>query len=73
MSNRKLDGRVAVVTWATKRLFSAAKRGVWPWIDILVNRARAYEFFPREEITGEHFHKHFRVEVLGLLLATCPD
>jgi 3-oxoacyl-[acyl-carrier protein] reductase len=72
MSNRKPDGRVAVVTWATKRLFSAAKKASGR-IDILVNRARAYEFSLREEITEEHFHKHFDVEVLGLLLATCPD
>jgi 3-oxoacyl-[acyl-carrier protein] reductase len=72
MSNRKLDGRVAVVTGATKRLISAAKKAPGR-NDILVNRAGAYEFSPREEITEEHFHKHFDVEVLGLLLATCPD
>jgi 3-oxoacyl-[acyl-carrier protein] reductase len=72
MRNGTLDGRVAVVTWATKRLFSAAKKASGR-IDILVNRAPVYEFSPREEITEEHFHKHFDVEVLGLLLATCPD
>ncbi len=29
-----------------------------------------YEFAPIEEITEEHFHKHFNVNVLGLLLTT---
>ena len=72
MNSRKLYGRVAVVTAATKRLFWAAKERPGR-IDILVNRAAVYEFSSREEITEEHFHEHFDVEVLGLLLATCPD
>jgi 3-oxoacyl-[acyl-carrier protein] reductase len=42
-------------------------------IDILVNRARVYQFSRLEEISDEHCQKHFDVEVLGLLLATCPD
>jgi 3-oxoacyl-[acyl-carrier protein] reductase len=39
-------------------------------LDILVNNSGVYEFSPLEEITEEHFHKHFNVNVLGLLLTT---
>jgi 3-oxoacyl-[acyl-carrier protein] reductase len=39
-------------------------------IDVLVNNAGVYEFGPLENITPEHFHKQFNVNVLGLLLTT---
>ncbi|RYX85247.1 glucose 1-dehydrogenase [bacterium] len=39
-------------------------------LDILVNNSGIYEFSPLEEITEEHFHKQFNVNVLGLLLTT---
>ena len=39
-------------------------------IDILVNNAGVYEFAPLDGITPEHFHKHFDLNVLGLLLAS---
>jgi 3-oxoacyl-[acyl-carrier protein] reductase len=39
-------------------------------IDVLVNNAGVYEFAPLDGITPEHFHKHFDVNVLGLLLAS---
>lgn len=39
-------------------------------VDILVNNAGIYEFAPVEEITAEHFHKMFDLNVLGLLLVT---
>ena len=39
-------------------------------LDILVNNAGIYDWSPIEEITEEQFHKHFDVNVLGLLLAT---
>ena len=39
-------------------------------IDILINNAGVYEFSPLQEITEEHFHKHFNVNVLGLLLTS---
>jgi 3-oxoacyl-[acyl-carrier protein] reductase len=39
-------------------------------IDILVNNAGIYEFGPLEQVTPEHFHKQFNLNVLGLLLAT---
>lgn len=39
-------------------------------LDILVNNSGVYAFSPIEEITEEHFHQHFNVNVLGLLLVT---
>jgi 3-oxoacyl-[acyl-carrier protein] reductase len=39
-------------------------------IDVLVNNAGIYEFGPLEQITPEHFHKQFNLNVLGLLLVT---
>lgn len=52
-----------------KRLFSATKEA-FGRLDILVNNAGIYEFAPLEDITPEHFHKHFDLNVLGLLLAS---
>jgi len=39
-------------------------------IDVLVNNAGVYEFGPLEQITPQHFHKQFDLNVLGLLLVT---
>jgi 3-oxoacyl-[acyl-carrier protein] reductase len=39
-------------------------------LDILVNNSGVYEFAPLEEITEDHYHKQFNVNVLGLLLTT---
>jgi 3-oxoacyl-[acyl-carrier protein] reductase len=39
-------------------------------IDILVNNAGLYEFADLDGITPEHFHKHFDLNVLGLLLVS---
>ena len=39
-------------------------------LDILVNNSGVYDFKPLEEITEEHFHRIFNVNVLGLLLTT---
>jgi 3-oxoacyl-[acyl-carrier protein] reductase len=52
-----------------KRLFEQAKQA-FGRLDILVNNAGIYEMLPLEEITAEHFHKHFDLNVLGLVLAT---
>jgi 3-oxoacyl-[acyl-carrier protein] reductase len=52
-----------------ERLFAKAKQAFGK-IDILVNNAGVYDWSPLEEITEEQFHKHFDVNVLGLLLAT---
>jgi 3-oxoacyl-[acyl-carrier protein] reductase len=50
-------------------LFSEARRS-FGRLDILVNNAGVYEFSPLEGATEEHFHKHFNVNVLGLLFTT---
>ncbi|OYV04843.1 MAG: oxidoreductase [Verrucomicrobiales bacterium VVV1] len=39
-------------------------------LDILVNNAGIYEMLPLEEVTAEHFHRQFDLNVLGLLLTT---
>jgi 3-oxoacyl-[acyl-carrier protein] reductase len=51
------------------RLFAETKKA-FGTVDILVNNAGVYEFLPLEKITEEHFHRHFNVNVLGLLLTT---
>src|SRR4029450_12051491 len=52
-----------------ERLFSETKKA-YGRLDILVNNAGVYEFAPLENVTEELFHKHFNVNVLGLLLTT---
>ncbi|MGF6531828.1 3-oxoacyl-[acyl-carrier protein] reductase [Paraburkholderia sp. GAS206C] len=39
-------------------------------LDVLVNNSGVYDFAPVEQITEEHFDKHFNVNVRGLLLIT---
>jgi 3-oxoacyl-[acyl-carrier protein] reductase len=39
-------------------------------LDILVNNSGVYGFAPLEEITEDDFHRHFNINVLGLLLTT---
>ena len=39
-------------------------------LDVLVNNAGVYEFAPLDAITETHFHKHFDINVLGLILAS---
>lgn len=39
-------------------------------IDVLVNNAGVYEFGAIENVTPDHFHKQFNLNVLGLLLTT---
>lgn len=39
-------------------------------LDVLVNNSGVYEMQPIENVTEEHFHKIFNVNVLGLLLTT---
>src|SRR4051794_8508722 len=52
-----------------RNLFTAARKE-FDRVDILVNNAGVYEFAPLEEVTPEHFHKQFDLNVLGLLLTT---
>ncbi len=51
------------------KLFADAKKAFGK-IDILVNNAGMYKWLPLEEITEEHFHEQFNLNVLGLLLTT---
>lgn len=51
-----------------KRLFAETKNR-FDKLDILVNNAGIYEFAPLENVTPEHFHKQFDLNVLGLVLA----
>jgi 3-oxoacyl-[acyl-carrier protein] reductase len=39
-------------------------------LDILVNNSGVYNFTPLEDITEADFHRHFDINVLGLLLTT---
>ena len=52
-----------------EHLFAETKK-TFGRLDILVNNAGIYEFFPLEGVTEEQFHKHFNLNVLGLLLAS---
>ena len=52
-----------------QRLFAETKKA-FDKLDILVNNAGIYEFAPLEEVTPEHFHKQFDLNVLGLVLAS---
>lgn len=54
---------------AIRHLFAEARKA-FGQVDILVNNAGIYEFKPLEEITEEHFHRQFNLNVLGLLLAS---
>jgi 3-oxoacyl-[acyl-carrier protein] reductase len=52
-----------------ERLFAETKKAFGA-LDILVNNAGIYQFAPAGQITAEHFHQHFNLNVLGLILAT---
>jgi len=52
-----------------RRLFAETKKA-FGRLDVLVNNAGVYDFQPLENVTPEHFHKHFDLNVLGLLLVS---
>ncbi len=52
-----------------EQLFSKTQQ-TFGKLGILVNNAAIYEYQSLEDITEEHFHKHFNLNVLGLLFAT---
>ena len=72
---RNADGKAAAVQADVskpddvRRLFAETKKAFGK-LDILVNNAGVYEFAPLEAISSDHFHKHFNLNVLGLLLTT---
>jgi 3-oxoacyl-[acyl-carrier protein] reductase len=51
------------------RLFAETKKA-YGKLNILVNNAGIYDLQPLDKVTEEHFHKHFNLNVLGLLLTT---
>jgi len=76
VSEIAVTGGVAVAIQAdvgkkddVQRLFQQTKKS-FGRLDILVNNAGVYEFLLLEQVTEEHFHKQFNLNVLGLLLAT---
>jgi|SRR5579883_2088560 len=52
-----------------ERLFAETKK-TFGHLDVLVNNAGVYEFAPLENITPEHYHRQFDLNVLGLILTT---
>lgn len=52
-----------------KRLFAETKQA-FGRLDVLVNNAGVYKFFPLDELTELEFHRQFDTNVLGPLLAT---
>jgi 3-oxoacyl-[acyl-carrier protein] reductase len=52
-----------------ERLFAETKKA-FGRLDILINNAGVYEFSPLDTVTAEQFHRHFDVNVLGLILAS---
>ena len=51
-----------------ERLFAETKKA-YGKLDILINNAGVYELFPLENVSEEHFRKHFDLNVLGLILS----
>lgn len=51
------------------RLFAETK-SAYGRLDVLVNNAGIFKFAPLGDITAEHFHEQFNLNVLGLLLTT---
>jgi 3-oxoacyl-[acyl-carrier protein] reductase len=52
-----------------QRLFAETNRA-FGRLDVLVNNAGIYHFAPLGQITPEHFHSHFELNVWGLILTT---
>jgi 3-oxoacyl-[acyl-carrier protein] reductase len=61
-------GDVAQTAEAKKLIDAALKH--YGRLDIVVNNSGVYEMKPIEEITDEHFHRQFNINVLGLLHVT---
>ena len=54
---------------AIERLFAETKK-TFGKLDVLINNAGIFEFLPLEEVTPDHFHRQFNLNVLGLILAS---
>ncbi|MGA7879973.1 MAG: SDR family oxidoreductase, partial [Terrimicrobiaceae bacterium] len=72
----KARGRAARYHGQTSMARSATRRSsdrpapLATWTDIPCANAGVYEFGSLDEVTEEHFHRQFNVNVLGLILAT---
>jgi 3-oxoacyl-[acyl-carrier protein] reductase len=64
------SGADKVVKEADIELLFAETKKAFGQLDVLVNNAGVYDFLPLENITEEHFHRQFNVNVLGLILTT---
>jgi 3-oxoacyl-[acyl-carrier protein] reductase len=53
-----------------ERLFTDADKAFGGRLDVLVNNAGIYKGAPLSEVTPEHFHEQFNLNVLGLILAS---
>ncbi len=53
-----------------KRLFIDADQAFGGKLDVLVNNAGIYRGAPLDQVTPEHFHQQFDLNVLGLILAS---
>jgi len=61
-------GDVSTVAGAQGVVEAAIK--AYGHLDVLVNNSGVYEFAAIEDVTEAQFHRHFNVNVLGVLLAT---
>src|SRR5882724_9996921 len=52
-----------------RRIFAETKKA-FGRLDVLVNNAAVYQFAPLGEITEDHFHRQFNLNVLGLILSS---
>ena len=73
----KAKGGKAVVVRAdvskpaeVERLFAESDKAFGGRLDVLVNNAGIYRVSPLEQVTPEHFHEQFDLNVLGLILAS---
>jgi 3-oxoacyl-[acyl-carrier protein] reductase len=76
VSNIKANGGEAIAVKGDvakaadmQRLFAETKK-TFNRLDVLVNNAGVYKVLALEEITEDEFHRHFNINVLGMLLAT---
>jgi 3-oxoacyl-[acyl-carrier protein] reductase len=63
-----VQGNVAVAG-DVERLFAETKKA-FGQVDVLVNNAGVYSFSPLEGVTTDEFHRHFNINVLGVLQTT---
>ena len=53
-----------------ERLFAESDKAFGGRLDVLVNNAGIYKVAPLSEVTPDHFHQQFNLNVLGLILAS---